>query len=80
MSSLAVLGDPWPVCRAFGGQAAALQEAVLCKGRAAPSWIGRTASSLCQGQGAGKLQREVGLEWALPFSHVLPRQKREGLQ
>lgn len=36
LSSLAVQGAPGPIGGAIGGQAAALQEAVLCCGRAAP--------------------------------------------
>lgn len=36
LSSLAVQGAPGPIGGTVGGQAAALQEAVLCCGRAAP--------------------------------------------
>ena len=49
LSSLAVQGAPGPVGGTVGGQAAALQEAVLCSRRAAPGMDGPDSKLLVSG-------------------------------
>lgn len=47
--------------RGCGRQAVVLQEAVRCRGWAAPGWIGQRAP---HGRDQGTQSRELGPEWA----------------